>query len=342
MSTRATSPAAERVRSCSPFPRLREELLCRDRCVLRVAGRSRRPQNPPLVGGLTRKNTHAHTESPARSRRAKTQEWATRLPAPRRDAALSLRPKVAYWRSVPVRSVRCSRVQRAPGDLLADFRCSQNTRKIFLCTKGSLLGGTVRISTRMAPITAPLEAGGAAAAGVTTPRNRQRFLQDLHPIDRDEILRAMRCQDQLSSHPAGTPGDPRTSKKRRPSTHVAGKQVSICRPHMRAGVQGRADARTRSFEPGTSQGVRGTSGKGQTEFSLHLEFALQSARCVNAKGPSLHDCMRARGLTPPVSGAKSPSRNSVHVNTKCHSKSTESSQKRMCERHIFPRPRMPG
>lgn len=53
--------------------------------------------------------------------------------------------------------------------------------------------------------------------------------------------------------------------------------MGMCREHMSAGVQGRADARTRSYDPPV---VRKSSLAEEREsYSLHREYALQSARC---------------------------------------------------------------
>jgi hypothetical protein len=151
----------------------------------------------------------------------------------------------------------------------------------------------------------------------TTPRDRQRFLADLHEIDRRAILEAMAYQDELSLRAAGTPGDPRTPKQPWPA-RAPGKHVSICRPHMSAGIHGRADARTRSFEP--DDGATGLAGRklrqaaGEREqFSLHLEYAVQSARCArkrpacicgNAYDTPADACCLTASI--PDAGAKSP------------------------------------
>ena len=151
----------------------------------------------------------------------------------------------------------------------------------------------------------------------TTPRDRQRFLADLHEIDRRSILEAMAYQDELSLRADGTPGDPRTPKKPCPA-RAPGKHVSVCRPHMSAGIHGRADARSRSFEP--DDGAAGRAGSKSRQaaagepFSLHLEYAVQSARCVYMRPACV--CWNAYDTLPdtccvtaswsPLAGAKSP------------------------------------
>jgi hypothetical protein len=60
--------------------------------------------------------------------------------------------------------------------------------------------------------------------------------------------------------------------------------VSVCSPHMRAGVQGRADARLRTYDPSESDMSRDK----KAQYSLHQEYILQSARYVCKEVAMLH------------------------------------------------------
>lgn len=108
-----------------------------------------------------------------------------------------------------------------------------------------------------------------------TPRNRAQYLKDLHTIDRLEVLKCMHYQDQLPKTSA--PEVPKNIEKTSSTCSTgARKNVSICSPHMRAGVQGRADARLRTYDPSESDMSR----EKKAQYSLHQQFILQSARYV--------------------------------------------------------------
>jgi len=86
-------------------------------------------------------------------------------------------------------------------------------------------------STHMQAETMPLSNCGIDTQTVApthphlTPRNRAKYLNDLHAIDRRAVLSSIHDQDQLSKQPVGTPGNLRSVKKTvlaSSSKHVGG------------------------------------------------------------------------------------------------------------------------
>jgi hypothetical protein len=86
--------------------------------------------------------------------------------------------------------------------------------------------------------TGPMAESATGEGLAQTPRNRKQYLGGLHPIDCRGVMESMRLQDQCNSEPAHKAAEKREAK-----------QLAVCRPHMGAGVNGRADARLRSMDP---------------------------------------------------------------------------------------------